>query len=65
MWPLLFIHGWLVIQLYHWNNKRLDKKFMKYVRIEFPDNSVVTLSSVSTSDPEALKQIKEHLDDLS
>lgn len=67
VWYLLFfaVYGWLngylSIKLYHWNNRRMDKKFMKYIRIERPD-SIITLSSVEATEREALDKIKEQLD---
>jgi len=66
-WGFFFytvIYGALVgrisIWIYHLQNEYHDKKFMKYLRIQYPD-SVITLSSVSTSDAQALNKIKEQL----
>lgn len=70
IWYLLFftgygwLNGFLSIKLYHWNNKRADMKVMKYIRIKHPD-STITLSTVESSEREALDRLKEKLDALS
>lgn len=48
----------------HWYNGYRDKRFLKHLRITHPIGSHITLSSVSTSDAEALAKIKEQLDKL-
>lgn len=65
---LFFVYAWIAgfatIQLYKWNQKRNDEKFLRYLKIRFPDSKDITLSSVASSDEEALTNIKEQLDEL-
>jgi hypothetical protein len=53
----------LVIRLYHWQNRRRNQRFMKHLRVKYPGGSL-TLSSIESSDREALNKIKEQLDEL-
>lgn len=59
--PIFIFNGWCTIKLYHWDNNRRDMKFLKHLKIEYPD-SVIILSSVSSSDRESLNKLKEKLD---
>lgn len=53
--------GRVAIWTYHFQNNYRDKKFLKHLKIENPD-STITLSSVESSDWQALNEIKEELD---
>lgn len=53
----------LTLKLYHLNNKRRDLKFLRHLMIEHRGASTITLTSVSSSDREALDKIKEQLDE--
>lgn len=57
---VLFVTGRVNIWLYHWNNQRQDKKFLKALQIQHPDSSI-SLVTVSGRDDVALRKIKEQL----
>lgn len=57
-----FVVGRVAIWTHHLYNEYREKQFLKHLRIEYPD-SVITLSSVETSDAEALNKIKDQLDE--
>ena len=50
--------------LYHKRVKRREKHFLRHLRIEFPESTVI-LSAMESSDLEALDKLKEQLDALS
>lgn len=58
------VNGWLSIQMYHSNNRRLEKRFLRHVRITHPETLIV-ISAVESTDRQALKKIKEQLDAIS
>lgn len=64
--PLFVFYGWLngyaTLKLHHWTNRRREVLFLKHLKLEHPD-SVITLSSVETSDKEALAKIERQLND--
>lgn len=61
--PVLLLNGWITIKMHHWNNKRRDMKFLKHLTIDNRGASTITLSSVGSTDHEALNKIKEQLDE--
>jgi hypothetical protein len=65
---MVVVYAWIVsfvaVRMYKWQQKRSDEKFLRYLKIRFPDSKDLTFISVSTSDEEALKNIKEQLNDL-
>lgn len=65
IWTLAFgLNARVAIWTYHWNNRRRERKFLCHLKIEHPD-STITLTSVASSDWDALNKIKEQLDVLS
>lgn len=56
-----FISGRVAVWTHHQYNKYREKKFLKHVRIKYP-GSIITLSSVATSDAKALADLREELD---
>jgi len=59
----LIVNGWLTIQLYKWNNKRRDTKFLKALHVQHPDWTY-TFYSVESSDKDALDKIERQLRDF-
>jgi hypothetical protein len=62
--PFFIFNGWVTVKIYKRNQRRQDKKFLRYIKIRFPDATQTTLTSVAASDEEALTRIKEQLDEL-
>lgn len=58
--PVLVFNGWVAIKIDHWNQKRREMKFLKYVKIKYPDATII-FSAIATSDNEAMRQIREQL----
>lgn len=58
---VLFIYGRFAIWLYKKNLKMHETKFLKQVRIDFPNAESVYYWSISTSDEDALNQLKEQI----
>lgn len=61
---VLFINSWVTIKMYHFNNRRRQKLFLRHLRIEHPESTII-LSALESSDLEALDNLKEQLDELS
>jgi len=61
-WTLIFLagRGAIIGDRMYW--KYREKRFLKHLRIRFPDAKDIVLSSVETTDHKALYQIKEQLD---
>lgn len=59
--PVFIFNGWLSIRLYHWNNKRKDKRFLRHLHIWFPDAATIDLVALESTDEEAIHKIKEQV----
>lgn len=62
MIPVLILNGWLTIKLYHWNNKRRDKKFLRHLIVDRRGATTITMSVVGPNEAETLDKMKEQLD---
>lgn len=59
---VLFVNGRITIWIYHWNNQRNEKKFIKSVQIKYP-NAKVSMTSISGRDDVALRKLKKQLEE--
>ena len=48
-----------------WRRSRVDKQFLRYIRVTFPNAEFVEAISVSTSDKQAMDNIERRLRDAS
>lgn len=58
---VLLINGRIAIRVYHWNNKRNDRKFLRHLHIWFPDAEIIDLVSIESTDEAAINKIKEQV----
>ena len=61
--PAFAFNSWFSVWTYKRNLKRRETKFLKHLRIQNPDSDI-SLITVETSDGEALKTIREQLDEV-
>lgn len=52
---------YITLWIQRWDDKRQDRKYLRHLKIEYPD-SVITLSAVSSTDEAALEEVKQQLD---
>lgn len=60
--PVLIFNSYITLKVYHWGNKRREMKFLKHLKILYPDGDIL-LSTVATSDHKALEMLKAQLDE--
>lgn len=60
--PVLIFNGFVAIGLYKRSQIRREVKFLKQVRIKYP-NSTITFTSIETSDSEAMERLRKQLEE--
>lgn len=60
----LVVNQWMATWLYHRRIRRTQERFLRHLRIEHPDSTIV-LSAMASSDLDALRKLKRQLDELS
>lgn len=58
---VLMLNGRIAIWLHMWFQHRREVRFLKHLKVKYPDSEII-LSTIATSDMQALRQLKEQLD---
>lgn len=60
--PVLVLNGYLAIRVDHWLNKKREQRFLKHVRIKYPDSTIM-FTSIETSDAQAMHRLRDQLEE--
>jgi hypothetical protein len=64
-WQFILLYGVIILPLWRWFSiwdykrmlKRRETKFLKMVKVQFPDASYVTFTAIETSDKQAMTNL--------